>query len=220
MSTVHKIKRNDCVASIAAELGFHPDTVWYSPENQQLRRLRGDGRILKKWDRLLIPEKTLHHETAKTEDTHRFRRLGLLDTLHLAIVDSKGEARPDARYTLQIGHQTIEGKTNEDGDLVETIPANCQDPILLFVEGQDAKDDEDYEPDLECEIDVRALDPADDDSGLLMRLQNLGYQVDLDPDAFTDPELGIYQFQSDAGITETGELDEATKDKLRELYDC
>ena len=69
-------------------------------------------------------------------------------------------------------------------------------------------------------FDLRHLDPTSEISGLQGRLRHLGYPVG-PADGTLDPrgEEALRAFQSEHGLDVTGELDQATQDKLRERAD-
>jgi len=66
-------------------------------------------------------------------------------------------------------------------------------------------------------IALRDLDPLDEQTGVIKRLQNLGlyHGDDADPDELRD---AIVDFQQLYGLMATGELDDAGRAKLREVH--
>ena len=55
MPQQYLVREQDCMASIAVRFGFHPDTIWNYGGNDDLRRVRGDSRILRAGDEVVIP---------------------------------------------------------------------------------------------------------------------------------------------------------------------
>ena len=76
------------------------------------------------------------------------------------------------------------------------------------------------EEQLECELQFGYLDPLDELVGTQARLQNLGYyHGELDGETNDEFQGGLQAFQSDFGLPVTGELDDATKQKLFDEHD-
>lgn len=77
----HTVKEGDCIASIAAEYGFFPDTLWNDPANKDLRERRASPYILAPGDTVAIPEKRIKQIEKPASQKHRFRRKGVPATL-------------------------------------------------------------------------------------------------------------------------------------------
>jgi hypothetical protein len=213
-----KVRPQECVSSIAAELGYHPDTIWYDPGNSDLRSRRSDSRVLREGDIVSIPDKRTRQEAAATEARHQFRRRGVPEILHLAILDQHGEPRPNVPYRLTVGNEVFEGVTDSAGELrVAVAPSETR--AKVFIQGSPATDERDWEPDVDYDLFIGALDPTDEDSGLLMRLENLGYEVGK---AVAQDRLSeeLARFQRDMSLEVSGSWDSATRQKVKDVYGC
>ena len=219
---IYRIKPGDCVASVAERFGFHPDTIWDHVKNANLRRIRGDSRILREGDELFVPELRRRDESAATEQRHRFVRKGVPEMLHVVILDADGNPRPDVAYELRIKHDTRVGWTDGEGAIRESIPPSAERATLIVegeaLEGEGNEGDEGVADD-EYELKIGHLDPVDDIRGAKMRLQNLGFEVrSLDGNLDSETREQLCAFQAREGITQTGELDAATRDALRKAH--
>jgi hypothetical protein len=178
-----------------------------------------------------------------TGQQHPFHRRGVPSRLKVRfLVDDK--PRASAAYAFFIdGKREKDGQTDGDGLLDEPVsplarraevhftaepppepaePANFDDqgPDIVQEPRPAAKDPPAEPPPLIYTFDLRHLDPTSEISGLQGRLRHLGYAVGA-PDGTLDPrsEEALRAFQTDHDLEVTGELDQATQDKLRELAD-
>ena len=101
-------------------------------------------------------------------------------------------------------------KTDAKGRIERSIEATSEDGVLRI-------------PSLDMEIPVKIghLDPAEEDTGWRQRLINLGYHPRaLDDDDATRLRHAVEEFQCDHGLKVTGEVDGATKAKLKDQHGC
>lgn len=203
------VKKGDCVSSISARFGLHPDTVWDHVNNKNLRDERGDGRVLRAGDKLFMPELRQRKESGATEERHRFVRKGVPEYIDLQILDENGEPRTNVPYQFEFDVETRRGYTNGEGGLREPLPPSVKS-ARLTIEGSDDV------PETAYDLQIGDLDPPDDVRGIQLRLENIG----LDPGEI-DGKLGsrtreqIRILQARHGLEETGELDGPMIDALR-----
>jgi N-acetylmuramoyl-L-alanine amidase len=205
----YQVGQGECVESIAFERGFFWKTIWDDPENSELKQAREDANVLLPGDRLHIPEKQLKEEPGDTEKKHSFRRKGLPSVLRLVLREG-GEPQANTPYVLLIDSKEYRGTTDGQGKLKHSLPPNAGSAKLRV--GDDTR---------EFTLLLRSIDPVESIAGLQSRLRNLGY--------FLGDERGtlgpltchaIQSFQENHDLEATGELNEATQRKLKQIHGC
>jgi hypothetical protein len=124
--------------------------------------------------------------------------------LNLELLDSTDAPLADRAYALYLPDGTRrEGTLDANGCLHEPVP---EDVAHLSLEVAERR----------IELDVTGMPSSDTVEGAQERLNHLNYfvgNVDGDPGRFT--RNAIERFQRDHGLPITGELDEATGERLR-----
>lgn len=136
--------------------------------------------------------------------------------LRLILRKPDGTPLGGVRYQLVVGDETLEGTTPAEGDdagLVDQVfPEGAETAdLIVFVR--------DGGPGHKLRLKLRALAPTDDPKGVQARLNALGYAagaVDGDPGEAT--RAALKRFQAAHGLGDSGEIDDATRAKLAELY--
>ncbi|MFT3766498.1 MAG: peptidoglycan-binding protein [Minicystis sp.] len=211
MSLVHKVKRGDCISSIALRYGFAPDTLWQHPGNTALRAKRADPNILLEGDEIFVPDLRLGEVEAVTARRHRFRRVGVPEVFRARFLDWQGRPRAGLAYRFAVdGAPPREGTLDADGWLKEWIPPDgARAEITLLDRGREERH----------EALLGHLDPVTEITGVQARLNNLGYRCGPESgelDARTRAALA--SFQQEHGLEATGEIDDATRGKLAQRY--
>jgi hypothetical protein len=204
MPTLHKVKQGECLASIAYDHGLLIETIWDDPANADLRSRRTTPYVLFEGDELSIPEKRPKTVRCATGRVHRFRRLGVPEKFQLRLL-AYGEPRADLAYTLELGGQTFQGHTDDQGKLEHPIPPNASTGRLILSE------DESYD------IQLGHVDPVSEEPGARTRLVNLGLLASPEADAEAYQEA-IRVFQADHGLLATGKVDPDTGKALIEAH--
>lgn len=203
----HAVKRGECLSSIAEEYGFAPEKIWNHAENSKLKKERKDEHVLCPDDSLFIPEKELGEESGATEATHRFVRKGIPAKLRLRLIDDDDAPRADLAYRLDLDGTVIEESTDGGGWLEHNIHPGI-DKATLVIEGWPA-----------LTLLLGDLDPIDEFRGIQGRLRNLGFSCGrLDGKPGPRTEAALKQFQKQYDLDVTGEVDDQTRDKLKELH--
>ncbi len=199
----HTVRQGECITSIADKYGLFWETVWNHAQNTELKQQREDPNILQPGDEIFIPEKEVKEENCATEQKHRFLKKGIPAMLKVRILVSD-EPLSDQPYTLIIDDQIIaEGTTDEDGFVEEPIPPNAREGSIIVGEGENR---------LVFPVSLGTLDPIDTDEGVAGRLMDLGYP------AQDDLNEAIRAFQEDNDIEPTGNIDNETREKLKEVF--
>jgi len=206
----YEVKQGDCIASIACEHGFFPDTLWNHPENAQLKKLREDPNILLEGDLVHIPDKRRKEVSGATENRHHFRRKGVPEMLQLVLQDQHDQLRVGLEYVLTIEGNHHEGVTGADGVIECPIPPDARDAILRLREGERW---------VRYQLPLGHLDPITEVRGVQMRLRNLEfYNGAADGKLSEETRWAIEEFQRHHGLEPTGALDAGTRNKIEEVH--
>ena len=199
----YTVKQGDCIASIAFAHGLFPDTLWDHPDNKEIKDKRKDPNILLPGDTLIIPEKEEKKENCSTEKKHSFRKRGVPAKfkIQLLIEDDPIKNQP---YSLFFdGEFGPEGQTDGNGFVEGSIPPNVKTGKIIVGPPEER---------LSFSLDFGTLDPLDTDEGILKRLENMGYE------AAENPGAAIEAFQEKEKLEVTGEIDQATRDRIKEVF--
>jgi len=242
----YKVKQGDCISSIATRHGLFWEKVWNHPKNSRLKEQRKDPNVLYPGDVVFVPDKEKKEESGATEQKHRFRKKGTPAKLRLRIMEESVEEeeppppsstpsqpqdtknvvfedpqteersqedrpRQNIPYVLDIDGNLTEGTTDDDGMIEVSIPPNAKKGRLILEPGTTNE--------RVLQLDLGELNPLSEISGIKHRLKNLGFDCGDTSDGAT-PALGaaLRAFQEKHGLQVTGEADQATKDKLKDLH--
>lgn len=246
MAKVYSVQEGDCVNSIAFERGLYWEAVWNHGNNAQLKQLRKNPNILKPGDTLHVPDLTLEEQSRATNKRHKFKLKGVPVKLRLRIMEvpkgsptqnsntqensqtdgqtTSGQAQPaaasqqeeprsDLPYTLLIDGNLSHGKTSSEGLIELEIVPNAREGKLILDPGTPGE--------FTVDLKIGCLQPVDEIAGAQARLNNLGFRCGA-VDGILGPrtKAALQDFQDSNGLKKSGELDEATKSKLREAHDA
>lgn len=207
------IKQGDYLLKLAHMRGFVADTVWNDGKNAKLKELRKNPNMLQAGDVLFVPDEPRKKLRLNKEETNVY--VARVPTVTVSIVVSDdGEPLKDAKYVLEGMGDDTELKTDGEGTATFEAPVHVREVVLAFVDRK-----------LRLKVGIGDLDPADTEAGARMRLTSLGYyggQLEGEERYVADDEkklaAALRAFQSDHDLEPTGELDDATKDKLVEVH--
>lgn len=204
MATLHKVKQGECLASIAYRYGLLMSTIWDDPANAELRSRRTSPYVLFAGDEIAIPYKRPKLVRRATGQVHRFRRRGVPETFRLQLL-AYGEPRAAQNYTLELGGQAFEGRTDEQGRLEHPIPPDARTGRLVLGENES------------YDIQLGHVDPVTEEQGVRTRLFNLAFLADLDAaeDAYRE---ALRVFQAGSGLRATGEVNPETEEALLKAH--
>ncbi len=210
MPVQHEVQPGECLASIAFEYGFFPDTVWNDPGNAELKRLRKDPNVLRAGDTVVVMDKRLKEETGATAKRHRFRRKGVPELFRVVLQDDQGKPRKGLSCDLWIDGVHRPCQTDAKGTIEEKIPPAARAARLRIGTGPEAE---------EYLLGLGELDPITELEGVQMRLRNLGLFFG-QPNGSMTPGThdAIEEFQRSQGLEPTGDLDETTRQKLEQVH--
>jgi len=197
----HTVASGDCLSSIAEQYGLLWETIWNHPDNTELKLKRKDPNVLYPGDVVFVPDKRAGEVDCATNQRHKFRKKGVPAKLRLRLLDGD-EPRANVPYQLQIDGEWKSGTTDGDGYLEQPLPPAARTGKLIAGEGptQDV-----------YEFDLGNLDPLNTDEGPAGRLCNLGYDV-------SNLTEAVSAFQHKCDLPVTGEIDDATRQKLKEVF--
>lgn len=200
---LYKVRQGDCISSIAKKNGLFWQSLWNHAENSELKQNRKDPNALLPGDKVFVPEKVKASEDCATESKHRFRALGVPAKMKVRLLVNE-EPRANEKFRLYIDDVLLrEGETDGDGFIVEPIPPDCRSGKIVIYD--DDENEESYP------FDFGSVDPLETEEGVKKRLFNLGYDVE-------DLSRALGEFQQKQGLEETKTTDEATRNKLKEIF--
>jgi N-acetylmuramoyl-L-alanine amidase len=222
----YEVEEGDCMSSIAEAHGFFWETLWKLSENLDLKAARKNPNVLLAGDRVFIPEKRIKEESCPTEQKHKFKKKGAPCKLKIRILEPEkpsGDEGPDGKgaqnkpranvpYLINIDGKLEDGKTDGDGIVEITVPPGAKKGTLKLEPGTPNE--------VQYKLKLGGLDPIEETSGMQARLNQLGFNCGpVDGKVSARLKQVIKEFQQSAGLNMSGEMDDATRAKLRELYD-
>jgi N-acetylmuramoyl-L-alanine amidase len=199
------------MASIAVKHRFLWESLWDLPENADLKSMRKDPYVLFPGDKVFIPDLRIKEVACATDKRHPFLKKDPKEQLRIVLTDEDDRPVAGESYVLEIDDKyRVEGVTKSSGEIKETIPPGAVKGRLVVGEGDNQR---------VYVIGLGHIDPVEKLSGAQGRLLNLGYYdgvVDGIPGPLTTTALLL--FQEKYNLPPTGENDEATQAKLKELF--
>ena len=203
----HEVQQGECLSSIGARYGFAPDTLWSLSENAALKQRRQDPNVLEPGDVVFVPELRPKREQAGTEQKHRFRKKSGSAVLRLQLLDPDDRPRANLTYTLAVEGRLITGRTDGQGMVEQPIDSHARSASLI-IEGEDP-----------LPLRLGGLDPVDTVTGVQQRLQNLGFACGRTDGTWDERcTVALLGFRERYGLPESDEIDQAARDKLRDIH--
>jgi N-acetylmuramoyl-L-alanine amidase len=205
----HDVAQGESAESIAAAVGHLVDTVWNAPENASLKSLRKDPHVLMPGDRIFVPPLQPKTFQVRAGAAKRFQVTRPPSRLRLRLLKD-GNPRANEPFVLTVDGVEDRGTTDGDGRIDRPLPARAERATLAVGEG---------EARVEYRLQLRALDPATETSGLQARLANLGFDVGpVDGEIGARTRAALAAFQQEQGLQVTGDPDDATRDRLQQQH--
>ncbi len=210
MNNEHIVAEGECIASIAFDKGFLPNTLWEHPQNAALKQERKFGTVLKAGDSVFIPDKQIKEVTGGTEAEHLFVRKGIPESLRIQLLDEEDKPRAGLTYIVTIEGNLRRGKTDGDGFVTIFIPPNAMRGHLIVEENGHEE---------EYDLQLGYLEPVTEIKGVQSRLTNLGYPCGNESGNLDElTKRSILAFQEANNLSATGELNPETLSKLQALH--
>lgn len=193
----HLVRQGECLSRIARDFGFSDYRIIYDhSENAEFKRRRPNPNLIFPGDRIYIPEREAKEVELSTDAVHHLEIEIPKRRLQVRVLDMLGEPLRDTPYTLDLGADRLEDRTDADGVLEAMIPLSTED-AMLSIDG------------MSWALRVGHLNPVDDVdddvSGLQARLRNLGYDPGpLDGRLGKRTRAAIRAFQAARGLEVDG----------------
>lgn len=203
------VKDEDCMSSIAEAHGYFWHTIWDDPDNAELKEVRKDPNILMPGDRVTIKPIRKKSVSKATNGSYRFRRKGVPAKLQIRLM-KHGEPRAHESYRVDIDGKLTRGVTDGQGYVDIYIPCGARKGKLWVGPPEE---------ETMYRLQLGETLPAARVKGVKQRLANLGYECGFIDDAVTRVYRdAVRAFQKDQELPETGEADQATRDKLVTIH--
>ncbi len=214
MGCYYTVVQGDHLSKIAKEHGF-PDyhVIWDDPNNAELKQKRQNPNVLLPGDQLYVPDKQEKDESGNTEKRHTFEVKKEPLKLRLVLEDYLENPIANAQCALLVEGQVTQHTTDSNGHIEQDIPLDAHEATLVI------RGDETPFQDVIIPVKIGNLDPVDEVSGQLARLNNLGYfpADGTDQNAF---ESAVEEFQCDHCLTVDGKCGPITQAKLKKVHGC
>jgi hypothetical protein len=209
------------MASISAQYGFAQwETIWNHPKNAAIKEKRKNPNVLAPGDQIFVPDPTPGSFACATGRRHTFQVKRAKTRLRLQLVDGSGQPYANAAYTIEVGKggkPSIKRQGTTPGNGVVDVlvpPDTTSGKVTLVPEGSPPEEA------IEWQLNLGHLDPVQEQSGARARLDNLFPRVPgLNVAEDARRKALLLAFQELHGLPETGELDDATSQKLEQLHD-
>ena len=206
----YTVKQGDCLMSIAEERGLRWETIWNHGDNASLKQLRRDPNIIFPGDVVFIPDKVPRIEPAPTDQRTKFVKRVAKAQVRLRLLDLKRRPRANLDYIATVDGVNISGQTDGAGYIQLNIKPNAKEVKLKVTEGSRTD---------VYTLPLGAVDPLNEVSGLQHRLTNLGYACNSEQGRVGETTKSAARaFQKEMNLKVTGQLDDATKQKLKEMH--
>lgn len=225
MPTYYIVKQGDFLSSIAKENGFTDYRhIWNDPNNAALKQKRINPNVLFPGDRLYIPDLKQREESCGTDRQHRFQMQKPDLKLRLVLEDLYEKPIADAKCTLIVGADSFPLTSDGNGKIEQPIPPDAHDAVLVI------RDPGTPFQDTAFSVKIGDLDPVEERSGQVARLNNLGYFAgDADKDGDGEPggasgndafKSAVEEFQCDHALKVDGICGPQTQAKLKQVHGC
>ena len=207
MAATHTVKQGEHLSGIAEAYGYLDfSAIWNHPLNESLKKRRNPN-VLYPGDQLYIPDKQLKTAEIGTARVHTFVIPNRPLALQITVKDMSGRPLANTECRIEIDGSPSSMKTDERGKIRKEIAKRAKQGVLKL-------------PTLGMEFPFRIgdLDPVEEEPGWEARLANLGYYRRSKAVDNSRLRCAIEEFQCEAHIKVTGELDNATKAKLKEAH--
>lgn len=216
MAGSYTVKQGDHLSSIAKTYGFSDyNTIWNDPNNADLKSLRVNPNVLLPGDILFIPDREQRLEQKGTEIRHKFVAHRPPLKLRLVLEDLFEMPIANAECDLLLDGDTFHLTSDDTGKIEHDIKPDTKGGMLIIKDSQTPFNGD------AIPIKIGYLDPVEEFSGQLARLDNLGYfPGDGSADTTDQFESAVEEFQCDNNLPVDGICGPATQAKLKEVHGC
>jgi hypothetical protein len=206
---IHTVKPGEWMQQIAIKYGFpNWEKVWDHPKNSALVSLRKDSELLHPGDKISIPDPQEIELSAASNKKHTFVKMLPKTTLKIKVQDERRQPIANTSWKITLGEQIFEGMSAANGLVEQQIPTAMGEGTLEIATHK-------------FPLRIGHLDPIDEVEGVQKRLHNLGYDCgEINGVVGTKMVQTMKVFQEDNALNASGKVDQASKNKLKELYGC
>ncbi len=152
-------------------------------------------------------------ESGATDKKHTFTVDKKTLKLRLVLEDIYEKPIAGAQCALRVNDQITQPTTTADGQIEQEIPLDAHDAFLLI------RGDQTPYQDVLITLKIGDLDPVEEPSGQLARLNNLGYFAGDTPELDqADFKSAVEEFQCDHGLQVDGDCGPKTQAKLKQAH--
>ncbi len=216
MAGYHRVEQGEHLGLIAKSYGFASYTsIWNHENNATLRETRQNPNVLLAGDQVFIPDrlsKTVEIDTGKFT---RFQVRQEKILLRLMLDELFGEPLANVQCEIRVDGKTLKKTTDENAIVEVEVAATAQAAELVV------KEPESRLGDVVIPIKIGHLDPVEEQTGQIARLNNLGYFAG--SSERIDEQLlksAVEEFQCDQGLTVDGKCGPVTQAKLKKNHGC
>jgi len=216
MSTKHTVTQGECFSSITKKFGFFDYKIIYDDaENSALKTKRPNPNVLFPGDIVAIPERQLKEEIGATLQKHIFKIPSKKTFIKVVIKDSEDKPYANIDYELTVDGKKTTGKTDATGKVEEEIIADAKSGEIILRSKSGSNEILGV-----IELEFGKLAPAEENTGVQARLNNLGFDCGAVNGVMnTKTEEAIKAFQKKNGDPDTGVVDDTTRNKLLQQHD-
>ncbi len=200
------VRPGEYLEQIAVRARVSADAIWNDPRNAGLRALGRTPTQLHPGDVLTIPDAAPGRLVLRVGSFNGYVARVPLVKVPLVLMSNDEPLRNEPFMVEGLG-APLEGVTDGEGRATFEVPVYVRE-VTVFLPG----------PVLRFQIVVGQLDPITEPSGVYARLVNLGYAQGGGTPSAVDLRHAVAAFQQAEELPATGEVDDATRDRLREFH--
>ena len=216
MAVNYTVAQGDHLSGIAHHFGFTDYlSIWNHPNNSGLKSQRQNPNVLLPGDILFVPDRETKVVPRAVDQRHKFVKKTLPLKLRLVLEDQFEKPIANAQCQLVLDGEIHQVTSDGEGKIEQDLSPDAHNASLQIMDPQTP-----FQGTV-LAIKIGELDPADELSGQLVRLNNLGYFAGTpgvkDDSAF---ESAVEEFQCDNSLTVDGICGPATQAKLKQVHGC
>ncbi len=216
MAEYHTVEQGEFLAAIAAAHGFMSSaTIWNHPANCDLKALRVNPNILLPGDQIFIPDKEKKEVRIEAGKSSRFQITREKLKVRLVLEELYSGPLGQAKVEVLVDGASQALTADDDGTVEFDVPPAVKSLVLTI------KEEGAQQEGVAIPLRVGHLDPVEEQSGQIARLNNLGYFAGASDDV--DEELfrsAVEEFQCDHKLKVDGVCGPRTQKKLQEIHGC
>ena len=203
---VHVVRQGEYLRKLAHRFGVDPDELWNHPKNAELKARRSDMDALCSGDLLYVPGQPRDGLPLTKGVVNRYVATIPKVTLKLRLRDGD-EPMKNEPYVVHGLASKLSGTTDGEGGVTIELPVHVRDVSIELPRKR-----------LTYHVAAGNMDCVQEDSGVRMRLGNLGFYsapADAGEEGIAVAmRTALLRFQKAQSMEATGVLDAATRDAV------